>query len=51
MAARVKMLRGTATPDVGGGGASVLTKGYSFKDLDRMILEAPPVDEFEMAVD
>ncbi|KAE8659625.1 putative Glucan endo-1,3-beta-glucosidase precursor [Hibiscus syriacus] len=38
---------GTATPGVGSGGASVLTKGYSFKDLDRMILEAPPVDELK----
>ncbi|EOY27688.1 VQ motif-containing protein, putative [Theobroma cacao] len=28
-----------------GGGVSMLTKGLSFKDLDRMILEAPPVDE------
>ncbi|KAE8715342.1 Detected protein of unknown function [Hibiscus syriacus] len=37
----------TATPSIGGGGASVLTKGYSFKDLDTMILEAPPVDELK----
>ncbi|OMO70298.1 VQ motif-containing protein [Corchorus capsularis] len=29
---------------VGSGGA-MLSKGLSFKDLDRMILEAPPVDE------
>ncbi|KAE8655331.1 hypothetical protein F3Y22_tig00117032pilonHSYRG00132 [Hibiscus syriacus] len=36
-----------ATPGVGSGGASMLTKGYSFKDLDRMILEAPPVDELK----
>ncbi|OMO65698.1 VQ motif-containing protein [Corchorus olitorius] len=26
-------------------GGAMLTKGLSFKDLDRMILEAPPVDE------
>ena len=29
----------------GGLGVSMLTKGLSFKDLDRMISEAPPVDE------
>ncbi|GMI82230.1 hypothetical protein like AT1G17147 [Hibiscus trionum] len=34
-----------ATPGVGSGGASMLTKSYSFKDLDSMILEAPPVDD------
>ncbi|GMI91653.1 hypothetical protein like AT1G17147 [Hibiscus trionum] len=39
--------RGTATPAVGSGGASMLTKGYSFKDLDRMILEGPPLDELK----
>ncbi|XP_022777273.1 VQ motif-containing protein 10-like [Durio zibethinus] len=31
----------------GGLGVSMLTKGSSFKDLDRMILEAPPVDELK----
>ncbi|GMI93569.1 hypothetical protein like AT1G78410 [Hibiscus trionum] len=36
----------------GGGGVggvdhvSMLTKGLSFKDLDRLILEAPPLDEW-----
>ncbi|KAL4280725.1 hypothetical protein GQ457_03G035500 [Hibiscus cannabinus] len=34
-----------STPGVGCGGASMLTKGYSFQDLDRMILEAPPLDD------
>ncbi|KAK8524626.1 hypothetical protein V6N13_015641 [Hibiscus sabdariffa] len=32
---------------VGGvGHVSMLTKGVSFKDLDRLILEAPPLDEW-----
>ncbi|KAL4289876.1 hypothetical protein GQ457_14G008430 [Hibiscus cannabinus] len=34
--------------DGGGSGfdhVSVLTEGFSFKDLDRLILEAPPLDE------
>ncbi|XP_059435473.1 VQ motif-containing protein 10-like [Corylus avellana] len=32
---------------VGGGNknVSMLTKGMSFKDLDKMILEAPPMEE------
>lgn len=35
----------------GGGGSSdaadwTLSKGFSFKDLDRMILELPPVEEW-----
>ncbi|KAK8664567.1 hypothetical protein V6N13_084351 [Hibiscus sabdariffa] len=29
-----------------GGHVSMLTKGVSFKDLDRLILEAPPLDEW-----
>ncbi|XP_022724405.1 VQ motif-containing protein 1-like [Durio zibethinus] len=44
----------TATVGVGSGvgpgagfNVSMLTKGLSFKDLDRMILEAPPVDELK----
>ncbi|KAK8551407.1 hypothetical protein V6N13_119874 [Hibiscus sabdariffa] len=36
---------GTAMPGVGRGGASMFAKGCSFKDLDRMILEGPSVDE------
>ncbi|KAK8608071.1 hypothetical protein V6N13_023505 [Hibiscus sabdariffa] len=34
--------------DGGGSGfdhVSMLTEGFSFKDLDRLILEAPPLDE------
>ncbi|KAB2029319.1 hypothetical protein ES319_D05G153900v1 [Gossypium barbadense] len=38
---------GTATVGVGTGGVPLLTKGFSFKDLDRMIMEAPPVEEFK----
>ncbi|TYH16994.1 hypothetical protein ES288_A05G157900v1 [Gossypium darwinii] len=38
---------GTATVGVGTGGVPLLTKGFSFKDLDRMIMEAPPMDEFK----
>ncbi|XWS18639.1 hypothetical protein CRYUN_Cryun32bG0062100 [Craigia yunnanensis] len=39
---------GVGYGDGGGGlGVSMLTKGLSFKDLDRMILEAPPVDELK----
>ncbi|XP_022720949.1 VQ motif-containing protein 1-like [Durio zibethinus] len=41
---------GTIGGGYGGGsglGTSMLTKGLSFKDLDRMILEAPPVDELK----
>lgn len=38
----------TATVGVGAyGGVPMLTKGLSFKDLDRMILEAPPLDELK----
>ncbi|XVE88384.1 hypothetical protein DITRI_Ditri19aG0065700 [Diplodiscus trichospermus] len=28
-------------------GVSMLSKGSSFKDLDRMIMEAPPVDDLK----
>ncbi|XWS19846.1 hypothetical protein CRYUN_Cryun31cG0051800 [Craigia yunnanensis] len=41
---------GTVGGGYGGGGGlgvSRLTKGLSFKDLDRMISEAPPVDELK----
>ncbi|XVF40135.1 hypothetical protein PTKIN_Ptkin01aG0086800 [Pterospermum kingtungense] len=39
---------GTATLGVGYGGVSMLSKALSFKDLDRMILEAPPEDELKL---
>ncbi|XVF27315.1 hypothetical protein REPUB_Repub14bG0096600 [Reevesia pubescens] len=45
----------TVNDDYGGGGGggggfghvSMLTKGLSFKNLDRMILEVPPMDELK----
>ncbi|XVF87160.1 hypothetical protein PTKIN_Ptkin18bG0096700 [Pterospermum kingtungense] len=48
-----RSINGTVSGGYGGGadgglgGVSMLAKGLSFKDLDRMIWEAPPVDELK----
>lgn len=52
VAAEMSIINGTVGGGYGGGdggglGVSMLTKGLSFKDLDRMILEAPPMDELK----